>query len=287
MFILQLTAVTSRDSPCTFHAKPATVSEYGRRCVNESNYALYLLRSDSNGERPKPTGTEIHSALANHWDLTANLAPQRLPSALSSLFVPPPPLAVSPSACPQLELANHHFQGAAAAAAELAFPGGTGETEEQRNRFLVLRLYEALNAGDAWRAQELLAPDLEWWFHGPPARQHMMRLLTGAEAGGFAFFPRSVDAFGSTVIAEGADDARQLYWVHAWTVGDDGVITQLREYFNTDLTVTLLSAAAATTTTTTANAIATTTSSSGPISLWQSRLAERAHKSLPGLVLAI
>ncbi|TVU47374.1 hypothetical protein EJB05_06973, partial [Eragrostis curvula] len=173
---------------------------------------------------------------------------------------------------------------AAAVAEQPACPGG-GESEEQRNRFVVLRLYEALNAGDAWRAQELLAPDLEWWFHGPPARQHMMRLLTGAETGGggFAFFPRSVDAFGSTVIAEGADDAQQLYWVHAWTVGDDGVITQLREYFNTDLTVTLLSATA-----TTKSAIAAThASSSGPVSLWQSRLAERAHKSLPGLVLAI
>uniref|UniRef100_A0A0A8YUV4 Wound-induced protein 1 n=1 Tax=Arundo donax TaxID=35708 RepID=A0A0A8YUV4_ARUDO len=123
-----------------------------------------------------------------------------------------------------------------------------------------------------------------------------MRLLTGATGGGgFAFSPRSVDAFGSTVIAEGgADDARQLYWVHAWTVGPDGVITQLREYFNTDLTVTLLSAA-----TSTKNAIAaapkqdpTSSSSAAPSSsvpkcLWQSRRADRAHKSLPGLVLAI
>ncbi|XP_062210958.1 uncharacterized protein LOC133912308 [Phragmites australis] len=204
------------------------------------------------------------------------------------------------------ELANHHFRGAAAPhpheTAELAAEAFGGESEEQSNRFLVLRLYEALNARDARRAQELLAPDLEWWFHGPPARQHMMRLLTGADNDGkgvdFVFSPRSVDAFGSTVIAEGADDVRQLYWVHAWTVGPDGVITQLREYFNTDLTVTLLSA------TSTKNAIAaapkqdpsssssssslpSSTSSSGPKCLWQSRRADRAHKSLPGLVLAI
>ncbi|KAK3151358.1 hypothetical protein QOZ80_3AG0244860 [Eleusine coracana subsp. coracana] len=182
------------------------------------------------------------------------------------------------------ELANHHFQ-----------PSGPAEPEEERNRFQVLLLYEALGAGDARRAQELLAPDLEWWFHGPPACQHMMRLLTGAESsgGGFAFSPRSVEAFGSTVIAEGADDARQLYWVHAWTVGPDGVITQLREYFNTDLTVTLLSAAASTSTTNAAIAAASTqdasssSSSSGPQCLWESRRADRAHKSLPGLVLAI
>uniref|UniRef100_A0ACD5WYQ6 Uncharacterized protein n=1 Tax=Avena sativa TaxID=4498 RepID=A0ACD5WYQ6_AVESA len=104
----------------------------------------------------------------------------------------------------------------------------------------------------------------------------MMRLLTGADTNAeFRFAPRSVDAFGSTVIAEGggADGdagAGQLYWVHAWTVGPDGVITQLREYFNTDLTVTRLSAAVAT-----------------KNCLWQSRRADRARKSLPGLVLAI
>uniref|UniRef100_A0A453I9J6 Wound-induced protein 1 n=1 Tax=Aegilops tauschii subsp. strangulata TaxID=200361 RepID=A0A453I9J6_AEGTS len=103
----------------------------------------------------------------------------------------------------------------------------------------------------------------------------MMRLLTGAGTNAeFRFSPRSVDAFGSTVIAEGsADGAGQLlYWVHAWTVGPDGVITQLREYFNTDLTVTRLSAAAAT---------------NNASCLWQSRRSDRARKSLPGLVLAI
>nr|CAB3496187.1 unnamed protein product [Digitaria exilis] len=210
----------------------------------------------------------------------------------------------------RLELATHH-QGKGAAvprpneAAELAAHEVGEESEEQRNRFVVLRLYEALNAGDARRAQELLAPDLEWWFHGPPARQHMMRLLTGAEkggsAGGFVFNPRTVDAFGSTVIAEGADDARQLYWVHAWTVGADGVITQLREYFNTDLTVTLLSGAAASAKNAAAIAAAppkqdaasssssssSSSPSAGPKCLWQSRRADSAHKSLPGLVLAI
>ena len=181
----------------------------------------------------------------------------------------------------------------------------------------MLRLYEALNARDARRAQELLAPDLEWWFHGPPTRQHMMRLLTGADqrdknhggGGGFVFSPRSVDAFGSTVIAEGdADDARHLYWVHAWTVGPDGVITQLREYFNTDLTVTLLSGSGAASSTKKADiagapskqqdaasassssappSAASSSAAAGPKCLWQSRRADSAQKSLPGLVLAI
>jgi ketosteroid isomerase-like protein len=205
------------------------------------------------------------------------------------------------------ELANHQQAGAAAlpqydTAAELA----GGETEEQRGKFLVLRLYEALNARDARRAQELLAPDLEWWFHGPPAHQHMMRLLTGADTDAeFTFAPRSVDAFGSTVIAEGGDaGAGLLYWVHAWTVGPDGVITQLREYFNTDLTVTRLSVAAAVSKNASASvspghasSSSSTSASSAPSSpaptpkwpkcLWQSRRANRARKSLPGLVLAI
>ncbi|KAF0902243.1 hypothetical protein E2562_014479 [Oryza meyeriana var. granulata] len=172
------------------------------------------------------------------------------------------------------ELANHK-QGAAAAreasasASELAELDGARESEEQLAKFLVLRLYEALNAGDARRAQELLAPDLEWWFHGPPAHQHMMRLLTGADQGEarFLFSPRSVDAFGSTVIAEGTDDTRQLYWVHAWTIGPDG---------NTAISSNHASSSAA-----------PAPAPAKPKCLWQSRRADRAHKSLPGLVLAI
>ncbi|XP_062186779.1 uncharacterized protein LOC133890425 [Phragmites australis] len=145
-----------------------------------------------------------------------------------------------------------------------------GETEEQRNKFLVLRLYEALNARDHAAVQALLAPDLEWWFHGPPKHQHMMRILTGGVANNsssFRFVPRSVDAFGSTVIAEGSPaESGVYYWVHAWTVGPDGVITQLREYFNTDLTVTRLAAAKC---------------------VWKSRRPDSATNSLPGLLLAI
>uniref|UniRef100_A0ACD5YLX5 Uncharacterized protein n=1 Tax=Avena sativa TaxID=4498 RepID=A0ACD5YLX5_AVESA len=127
----------------------------------------------------------------------------------------------------------------------------------------------------------------------------MMRLLTGADTNAeFRFAPRSVDAFGSTVIAEGggADGdagAGQLYWVHAWTVGPDGVITQLREYFNTDLTVTRLSAAVATKNAVSpSHASSSSTSSPAPTPkwpkcLWQSRRADQARKSMPGLVLAI
>ncbi|KAL6896819.1 hypothetical protein ACP4OV_007391 [Aristida adscensionis] len=158
---------------------------------------------------------------------------------------------------------------------EITGGGDIAESEEQRNKFLVLRLYEALNARDNAAVQALLAPDLEWWFHGPPTHQHMMRILTGSggsSSRAFRFVPRSVDAFGSTVIAEGppaGDSGAATYWVHAWTVAPDGVITQLREYFNTDLTVTRLAAAAATT------------------CVWQSHRPDSKTNQLPGLVLAI
>lgn len=159
----------------------------------------------------------------------------------------------------------------------LPLPLPEAETPEQRNKFLVLRLYEALNARDHAAVQSLLAPDLEWWFHGPPKHQHMMRLLTGttntSRGSGFRFVPRSVDALGgsstSTVIAEG-QEKQGCYWVHAWTVGADGVITQLREYFNTDLTVTRLAAVAA-----------------SAKCVWQSHRPDSATNSLPGLLLAL
>ncbi|KAG1371501.1 Wound-induced protein 1 [Cocos nucifera] len=105
----------------------------------------------------------------------------------------------------------------------------------------------------------------------------MMRLLTGASPEeSFQFVPRSIEAFGSTVLVEGTDPARSIYWVHAWTVSPNGIITQVREYFNTSLTVTRVD---------------DSTSSNVPkphcLPVWQSKLPDRTRKSLPGLVLAI
>ncbi|MFS7957275.1 putative wound-induced protein Wun1 [Helianthus anomalus] len=39
---------------------------------------------------------------------------------------------------------------------------------------VVLQLYHALSSRDVDTVQKLLAPDLEWWFHGPPSHQYMM-----------------------------------------------------------------------------------------------------------------
>lgn len=49
----------------------------------------------------------------------------------------------------------------------------------EETKAAVLELYAAINSRDAVTVHRLLAPDLEWWFHGPPAHQHLKRLLTG------------------------------------------------------------------------------------------------------------
>ncbi|XP_076954697.1 wound-induced protein 1 [Bidens hawaiensis] len=107
----------------------------------------------------------------------------------------------------------------------------------------------------------------------------MMRLLTGAEGEDtFEFVPHSVDAFGSTVIAEGCDPDREVFWIHAWTVNSSGIITQVREYFNTSLTVTRFGS--------NSSKSVSITSLHCP-SLWESSLSNQVGKSVPGLVLAI
>ncbi|KAK9159223.1 hypothetical protein Scep_005797 [Stephania cephalantha] len=145
---------------------------------------------------------------------------------------------------------------------------------ESSNIRVVEALYEALRGGDVDTVQRLLAPDLEWWFHGPPTHQHLMLLLTGHQPSSFSFNPTTVKAIGNTVLAEGCDPDCSVTWVHAWTVDHGLMITQVREYFNTSLTVTRI----------------THNSPSSIIrcqNLWQSTLPNTIGKSVPGLVLAI
>ncbi|CAN1172879.1 Wound-induced protein 1 [Linum perenne] len=119
----------------------------------------------------------------------------------------------------------------------------------------------------------------------------MMRLLTGAdnrEKDQIQFVPKSIASFGSIVIAEGCDSEREIYWVHAWTV-TDGIITQVREYFNTSLTVTRLSSSKYNIN----GGRSKSKSSTAEItrvhcpSIWESSLSNLVGKSVPGLVLAI
>ncbi|XP_043706719.1 wound-induced protein 1 [Telopea speciosissima] len=119
----------------------------------------------------------------------------------------------------------------------------------------------------------------------------MMRLLTGASTDKpFIFLPLIFAAIGSTVLVEGTDQKRSVSWVHAWTVTRDGIITQVREYFNTSLTVTRIIE--------NSNQFSPTSSSASPPSassestfkcqqLWQSKLSKAIGKDVPGLVLAI
>ncbi|CAL4900117.1 unnamed protein product [Urochloa decumbens] len=159
------------------------------------------------------------------------------------------------------------------------------------SKAVVEELYRALERGDGDAVRRLLNPDVDWWFHGPRAHQHLvlMRLLTGgggsAVAGaGLPFKVRSLDAFGPTVLAEGTDATGALYWVHAWTVGPGGRVTEVREYCNTALVVTRLGAGGAAADVAAAAACSQSQSSE---QVWQSRLPDRARRNLPGLVLAI
>ncbi|XP_010257123.1 PREDICTED: uncharacterized protein LOC104597350 [Nelumbo nucifera] len=150
--------------------------------------------------------------------------------------------------------------------------------EEESSIRVVRALYDALGVRDVETIQRLLAPDIEWWFHGPPSHQYMMRLLTGVSSDeSFVFVPLSFAAFGSTVLVEGCDQNRSVSWVHAWTVAD-GIITQVREYFDTSLTVSRFGKSGP------------SPSSSSSIRcphLWQSQFTKATGKSVPGLVLAI
>ncbi|XP_059458895.1 wound-induced protein 1-like [Corylus avellana] len=122
-----------------------------------------------------------------------------------------------------------------------------------------------------------------------------MQLLTGsatASASSFSFIPQSITSFGPTVLVEGCDRACSISWVHAWTVSD-GVITQLREYVNTSLTVTRLGNTSPSSPSKSNFASTSSASSKAEITslhcptLWESSVSSRVGKSVPGLLLAI
>ncbi|PKI34425.1 wound-induced protein 1 [Punica granatum] len=126
-----------------------------------------------------------------------------------------------------------------------------------------------------------------------------MRLLTGSSSTeSFEFVPDSITSFGSTILSEGCDPSRSISWVHAWTVSD-GIITQVREYFNTSLTVTRFGEASKSSRSSSSPSefAASSASSTAGIksvaslrkcpSVWESSLSDRVGKSVPGLVLAI
>ncbi|CAM8977018.1 unnamed protein product [Rhodiola kirilowii] len=145
-----------------------------------------------------------------------------------------------------------------------------------QNQAIVISLYKALAMeGQCKAISSVLASDLEWRFHGPPRRNYMMRILTGASLPGeFCFNPKNVASIDDVVIVEGWEGA-QAYWVHVWNV-KDGMIVHFKEYFNTWLIVKELKPAGW--------MVQRKESSS---TLWQSALRGVHKRSLPGLLLAI
>ncbi|CAL0320348.1 unnamed protein product [Lupinus luteus] len=165
------------------------------------------------------------------------------------------------------------------------------EEADSKNQKLVLTLYDALNSSDSDTVSKTLASDLEWWFHGPPSHQFLMHILTGEanSVNDFRFVPQSIVSFGNIVIVEGCDGNRDIAWVHAWTVSD-GIITQVREYLNTALTVTRIgnSQFDSDSDSDSGSEIVPAISDSARFTcVWESTVSDRVGKSVPGLVLAI
>lgn len=116
--------------------------------------------------------------------------------------------------------------------------------KDEHNKKLVTDLYKALVSKDTKTMQHLLASDLEWWFHGPPCHRHyLVSFLTGSPSPSTSsqksLVPNLIICFGSVIVAEGYDEKSMMWWVHAWSISE-GIITEVREYVNTSVTVTKL-----------------------------------------------
>ncbi|CAN1134345.1 Wound-induced protein 1 [Linum perenne] len=166
----------------------------------------------------------------------------------------------------------------------------SSKSETARIKSIITFLYKALAQGGPTPDHHIsiIGDDLEWWFHGPPGCDYMMRMLTGqqqlspstsASSGPtFRFEPRSVEVVGECVIAEGWE-GEKVYWVHVWSVRD-GMITQFREYFNTWLTVRDVTPPPP-------EISVVPSPEREKITLWRSHPGDLFKRSLPGLVLAI
>ncbi|KAJ1437519.1 Wound-induced protein Wun1-like [Sesbania bispinosa] len=164
------------------------------------------------------------------------------------------------------------------------------EEEEDRNKRAITGLYKALISKDTDTIHRLLAPDLEWWFHGPPChRHHLIPFLTGSFPSSSSptpnpLVPDLIVGFGSVIIAEGYDETNLVWWVHAWTTVD-GIITEVREYVNTSVTVTRLgNYGFHVPKSKTVPSSETVSPASTCQCIWQSKLSDG---SVPGLILAI
>lgn len=144
--------------------------------------------------------------------------------------------------------------------------------EGEENKKAILRLYVALESKDGETVRKILAPDIEWSFHGPPRYRYLARLLTGepdCELECVKFKPYAITALGNKLVVESRGDETP-YWIHVWTV-EKGIVTQVREYFDTTLTVTDFQVC----------------EKNFPSPIWESSVVKRKGKSMPGLLLSI
>nr|XP_043609774.1 senescence associated gene 20-like [Erigeron canadensis] len=157
---------------------------------------------------------------------------------------------------------------------------------EEHNKNIVYDLYKALATGDTTTVQRVLAPDIEWWFHGPPSNKcNLMRVLTSkgySSCHSISFEPLSIVGIGTMVLAEGyqVHQNRKTYWVHAWTVDNGKIITEVKEYHNSSvIVVTRIKKSI--------NDVVDLASPGclKPSKMWQSKLANNAY--LPRLLLVL
>ncbi|BBN11902.1 hypothetical protein MPTK1_5g15750 [Marchantia polymorpha subsp. ruderalis] len=140
--------------------------------------------------------------------------------------------------CVQLEVQRKDCSRQFNLAVGHAIPRTRAKTaEEEHNELLANTLYAAIAIENTDAITSLLAPEIEWWYHGPPSHQHMKALLTGeTPCGAFIFAVTKLGLLANKVFVEGSGRTDWSSWVHVWTICE-GQITELREYYNTSIMV--------------------------------------------------
>ncbi|MCO5591800.1 hypothetical protein L7F22_045792 [Adiantum nelumboides] len=120
---------------------------------------------------------------------------------------------------------------------------------ELGNATLVQGLYQALAAHDPATAQQLLAPELDFWYYGPPNMPFLKRVLTGEDpTSSFSFHPLDIFVKHNKIFVEvmctshnnkdlpHSSTASPHTCVHIWNA-KDGRLVRLREYVDTSVNV--------------------------------------------------
>ncbi|GJZ72069.1 senescence-associated protein 20, partial [Tanacetum coccineum] len=92
---------------------------------------------------------------------------------------------------------------------------------------IVCDFYKVLAARDAKMVPYLLAPDIDWWFHGPAAHKYnLMQVLTGICEFDLndSYEPLVVASIGTIVVAEGyyIHENQKTFWANSFFTGIHG-----------------------------------------------------------------